>query len=183
VKLLGTVCSALVIFFAAVAAAAAAPGPGGNLDIEPGATVEDNNTHLFYNFGLRAVENGSAAGLGDVVYEIVGPSLSACSVHGSSASVDFTNVGNEGGVSPSAECGRAFGQSVAVDDCRARIQAHSFEHSDHPLINFLGPVTVDIDFRKKSSTTGDLDVTVHTAAGKIMIKGKLNGAITMSTCP
>ncbi len=162
----------------------AAPGPGGNLDIEPGASFEDNNTHFFYNFGLRAVESGAApGGLGDVVLEVVGPGISICTVHGSSAFVDFTDVGNEGGVTPSAQCGRAFGQSVKVDDCRATIQAHGFGHSDHPLINYLGSVTIDVDFRKRSGTTGDLDVTVHTVAGKIMLKGKVSGTITMSTCP
>lgn len=161
----------------------AAPGPGGDLDIEPGATFEDNNTHLFYNFGLRATESAAAAGLGDVVLEVIGPGASACTVHGSSAQVDWTNFGNEGGVSPGFECGRAYGESVRIDDCRATIQAHGFSHSDHPLINYLGSTTLDIDFRKKSASTGDIDITIHTVAGKIMLKGKIAGPIIMSTCP
>jgi hypothetical protein len=161
----------------------AAPGPGGDLDIEPGATFEDNNTHLFYNFGLRATESAAAAGLGDAVMEVIGPGASACTVHGSSAQVDWTDVGNEGGVAPGFECGRSYGESVKIDDCRATIQAHGFSHSDHPLINYLGPTTLDIDFRKKSANSGDIDITIHTAAGKIMLKGKISGPILMSTCP
>lgn len=178
-------CAAVVtvLTLSAVPAAIGAPGPGGDLDIEPGATFEDNNTHLFYNFGLRAVESGAVAGLGDAVMEVSGPGVSACTVHGSSAQVDWSNFGNEGGVQPSYECGRSYGESVKIDDCKATIQAHGFSHSDHPLINYLGSTTLDIDFRKKTATTGDIDITIHTVAGKIMLKGKVSGPIIMSTCP
>jgi hypothetical protein len=72
---------------------------------------------------------------------------------------------------------------VKVDDCRAIIQAHGFSHSDHPLLNYLGSTTLELDFRKKSATTGDVDITINTVAGKIMLKGKVTGPIIMGTCP
>jgi len=165
-------------------ALAAPPTPGGDIDIEPGATFIDNGQSNFtYNFGLRAVESGSAAGLGDAVLEVTGPGVSICTIHGSSAQVDWTDFGNEGGVSPGFQCGRAYGESVSIDGCKAVIQAHGFGHSDNPLVNYFGTTTIDVTFQKKSASGGDIDVTLYTTSGKIQLKGKAVGPVTMSTCP
>jgi len=162
----------------------AAPTPGGDIDIEPGASFVDNGHPNFtYNFGLRAVESGSAAGLGDAVLEVTGPGVSMCTIHGSSAQVDWADFGNEGGASPSFQCGRAYGESVSIDGCKAVIQAHGFGHSDNPLVNYFGTTTIEVTFQKKSATGGDIEVTLYTTTGKIQLKGKATGAVAMSTCP
>lgn len=178
----------LVLALSAVAniplAAAAPPTPGGDIDIEPGASFVDNGHPSFtYNFGLRAVESGSAAGLGDAVLEVTGPGISMCTIHGSGAQVDWTDFGNEGGSSPGFQCGRAYGESVSIDGCKAVIQAHGFGHSDNPLVNYFGTTTIEVTFQKKTSTSGDIEVTLYTTSGKIQLKGKATGPVTMSTCP
>lgn len=161
---------------------AAAPSTaGGVLEVGPGATVIDANTGFTYTFGLRANEN--QAGNGDVVLGLQGPALSLCTVHGSGAFVDFTDVGNEAGETPTYQCGRAFGQSVAVDGCVARIEAHGYSHSDNPLLNYLGTMTVDARFQKTGPTTGTLDVTVWTPKAKVEVHGKATGPVVMSSCP
>jgi hypothetical protein len=105
-------------------------------------------------------------GLGDVALGLQGAALSLCTVHGSGAFVDFTNVGNEAGETPVYQCGRAFGQSVTVDGCVATIVAHGYVHADHPHDSYLGTMTVDVSFQKTGPATGNLDVTVWGAQGQ-----------------
>jgi hypothetical protein len=97
--------------------------------------------------------------------------------------VDFTDVGNETGETPSYQCGRAFGQTVTLEGCVATIRAHGFQHSDDPLAEYLGTATVDIRFQKTGPATGTLDVVDSTPAGKIEVRGAVSGTIAMSTCP
>lgn len=163
----------------------ASSSPGGSVAVGPGATVVDKNTGFAFTFGLRADEDTGNAGSGSAVLGLEGPAVSLCTVHGPGASVDFTNVGDEAGNSPYPEiqCGRAFGQTVAVDGCVATFRAHGFMHSDYPLVEFLDGVTIEARFQKTGATTGNLDVTVPTAGGKVEVHGKVTGPIVMTTCP
>ena len=151
------------------------------MSVDPGATLTDARTGNTYEFGLRAVSPG--AGGGDVVLGLQGPSLSVCTVHGSGADVDFTDVGNETGVTPSFECGRAYGMTVMFQACTVTTKDHGFQHSDYPLTEYLGPTTTDIKFQKTGPSAGTLDVVDWTPAGKIEVKGPVSGTIAMSTCP
>jgi hypothetical protein len=157
------------------------PSPAGSLAVDPGATLVDTHSDFTYTFGLRADTGGG--GGGDFVLGLEGPGLSTCTVHGSGASVDFTDVGNEVGDTPSIQCGRAFGQSVAFKGCVATLRAHGYQHSDHPLAEYLGPTTIDVRFQKTGPDTGTLEVVDLTPAGKIAVQGTVSGTISMSTCP
>jgi hypothetical protein len=163
-------------------AAAAQYDPGGDsVSVGPEATVVDRNTGFTYTFGLRADE-GSGGG-GDVALGLQGPALSLCTVRGSGAFVDFTNVGDEAGETPVFQCGRAFGQTVSLDGCVATIVAHGYVHADHPYAPYLGTMTVDVRFQKTGAATGNLDVTVWAPKGKLEVHGKATGPIVMTTCP
>ena len=170
--------TALVI--TSLGAAAGTPTPG-SVSVDPGAPLTDARTGNTYTFGLRAIAPG--AGGGDVVLGLEGPALSVCTVHGDGASVDFTDVGYEGGNSPSFECGRAYGMTVRFQGCSVTIRDHGFQHSDDPFAEYLGPTTTDIKFQKTGPSSGTLDVVDWNPTGKLEVKGAVSGTIAMSTCP
>jgi hypothetical protein len=82
------------------------------------------------------------------------------------------------------QCGRAYGEQVTIDNCKATIQAHAYQHSDHPLPSYLGPVGLEITLEKTGSKW-TLTVVPSTPVNttKFTIKGPVTGTIAMSSCP
>ncbi|NND75569.1 MAG: hypothetical protein HKN44_11245 [Ilumatobacter sp.] len=115
-------------------------------------------------------------GVGNTFFYLAGPT----------AGCDLSGPGTEPGTAILAEavCGGASHQSVVIDGCDAELQFHGAVHSDHPKLNYLGSVTVDVDLRAKSATKVDLDITFHTPGGKIpvSVKGFAPDVIEMETC-
>jgi hypothetical protein len=158
--------------------------PGGALAAF--GAVTDNNSGTTYNFGLRANEDAVQAGVGSVVLGLGGPALSLCTAHSTAPlAVDFTTTPETGSFPyQNVQCGRAFGQTVAIDGCVATIKAHGFVHSDDPNSNILDGMTVAVRFQKTGTSSANFDATISTVAKKIDVHGKATtgGPILMPTC-
>lgn len=183
---LGVVIAAgAMIFFASVGSADPST-PGGTLVWMP-ATVTDKSTGTTYTFRLRANEDTTTAGRGSVAMDLGGPALSLCTVHVTGPlTVDFSTAPETGSFPyQNVQCGRAGGQSVAIDGCLATIQAHGFVHSDDPNSNVLDGMTIAVRFQKTGPSSANVDATIATVAKKVDVHGKAtSGApILMPTCP
>jgi hypothetical protein len=160
--------------------------PGGALFWGP-VTVTDNSSGTVYNFAIRANEDDFVAGKGSVAMELGGPSLSLCTVHVTGPLfVDFS-TNPETGSFPyqNVQCGRAFGQTVAIDGCVATIKAHAFVHSDDPNVNVLDGMILSVRLQKTGASTANFDATISTVGRKIEVHGKATAPspIGMPTCP
>jgi len=149
------------------------PGDSGHDHSAASAGVEP------FSFGLKArrTDNSLLMGLG-------GNALSECSVHGPSATVDFTTeVGNN--PMPDIQCGRAFGMTVDLHGCRATLEFHGFMHSDRPTRIYLGMMTADITFEKTGANTGKMTLTLFTPKAPLVLRGTVSTPtpIIMTTCP
>jgi hypothetical protein len=178
------VAAGATIFLASIGSADPST-PGGALAAF--ATVTDGNSGTTYSFGLRANEDATTAGKGSVVLGLGGPALSLCTVHVTGPlTVDFSTTPETGSFPyQNVQCGRAFGQAVAIDGCLATIQAHGFVHSDDPNSNVLDGMTVAVRFQKTGPASANFDATISTVAKKVDVHGKATsgGPIFMPTCP
>jgi hypothetical protein len=62
-------------------------------------------------------------------------------------------------------------------------QAHGYVRSDAPGVNYLGPTTLTITFKKTGATAGALTVQAWTPLGTAQVSGKTTGPVSLSTCP
>jgi len=157
--------------------------PGGFLSLQSAPFI-DSATGQEYSLTVIAGESEENAGVGNVTLQLLGPSLSACSVHG--AGVDIgpeLEDGNYAGNLPLTEtqCGTAFGMAVSIDGCTAKTEMHGFSHSDYPLFTYLGSTTIELTLRK-SGADGKVNLKVYTPKGPIKLDGKVSGPFTMNTC-
>lgn len=167
----------------ALPAASTPSEPGGFLEFGPTTFVDDEGRTL--EVALRVQEFNGDAGRGAVVLilnTLAGRRISLCSTHGPIAQLDFaTEVGNfplQG-----IQCGRAGGQIVAVDECLARAEAHGFAHVDAPEAPILGTVSLEIRFATDGDLAGgDLEIRVHSERGMLIVRGRIDAPIMMSTC-
>lgn len=123
---------------------------------------------------------GGGGSVNAVFWGQLGIPVSGCSYHAPTVPHNIDN--DNSGVDPlTAECGRAWGQTVSVDGCIVKTSFHGYTHSDHPRINYAGPVTVDITIHKTNSKTG-VDLTVNTPKGPIQVSGTFDGTVDISSC-
>jgi hypothetical protein len=136
----------------AIAAPSATAGSGAQLAIgkfDAPIAVKDTASGKTYNLFIEARE-GTSAGNGDTTLLISDSPANLCSVHGPSpeslagTAFDYGS-GNE---DYAFECGTSFGETVAINGCKATIQTHGFVHQDNPLSNFLGMTTIDVALTK-----------------------------------
>jgi hypothetical protein len=152
---------------------AEAPGtPGGNLSVE-GEFVDVNSGNT-YELTFRASEDSSTAGVGDAFLYLKGPALTACDVHAPAAEPNITPL-------RSVQCGGSYGMSVAVDGCLARVTLHGYVHSDHPFITYVGLTCFDLVVEKQASCC-DIEITIYTPKGPIVLTGTVAGDVSMDTC-
>jgi hypothetical protein len=159
--------------------------PGGFLSVRDG-TLRDPATGQEYTFDLIARESEDSVGSGQVTLLINGPGISLCSAHGPGAEIDFSPGGEDfSGNNPLQEiqCGTAYGMTVSVDACAANVELHGYSHSDHPFISYMGPMTLDLAFRKSARpNSGTVMLKLYTVKGQIKLNGNLTAPIEMDTC-
>lgn len=161
--------------------------PGGSISVRD-ATLTDTRTGNIYDFDLVAEEVG--AGVGYATLWVRGPALSLCSAHGPHAEVNFgAPCDGDGGFCGNPplegiECGTAWEMAVAINECVAKIELHGYVHSDYPLVTYMGMMTLDLSLLKGRGP-GDalVEVAVHTPKEDINLRGVLDGAVEMDTCP
>ena len=175
--------------------AASAPAPSSLVLIKtPGGFLEALNGTLIaaqtgasYDVSLVAREADTGIGVGNVTLLVNGPSISVCSAHGPTASIDFSPGGEDfSGNNPlvDIQCGTAYGMTVHVDGCTAKVSLHGFGHSDTPYFPYMGPATVDLTFKQLAplSTNAQVVMNLFTPKGPIMLKGVMSAPIQMDTC-
>lgn len=133
----------------------------------------DAATGKTYKLFFEARE-GSDAGSGDTTLLISDSPANLCSVHGPSPEALAGTAFDYGsGTDDYAfECGTAYGESVAINGCKATMQAHGFVHQDHPLSNFLGNTTIDVAVTK-SNAAYKVSIKYWTPKGLRKIGGTL----------
>lgn len=164
--------------------------PGGFLAIWKGFFVDDA-TGFEYGLTLVAREADDEAGRGKATFQLNGPGIQLCSAHG--AGVDLgIYPGSEdfSGNNPllDLQCGTAYGQAVSIDGCTAKVELHGYSHSDYPLVTYMGPLTVDLTFRKSpvQTNSGQISLKLFTIKNPINLSGNLidqyPGPTEMDTC-
>ncbi|MFO1133031.1 MAG: hypothetical protein U1E16_13590 [Hyphomicrobiales bacterium] len=160
----------------AFGAPSAQAGSGAQLAIgkfDAPVAVKDTATGRTYNLFIEARE-GESAGNGDTTLLVSDSPANLCSVHGPSpeslagTAFDYGS-GNE---DYAFECGTSYGETVAINGCKAVIQAHGFVHQDNPLSNYLGMTTIDVALTK-SAGVYKIIIKYWTPAGVRKIAGPL----------
>jgi hypothetical protein len=168
---------AIVIGVLGVSSAGTDPGPDDVL-VGPNATLTLESGEAF-SFGLKArlLDHSMLMGLN-------GAGISSCSIHGPSAQIDFVT---EDGNFPlqGMQCGRSFGNDVALQGCTVDLEFHGFVHSDRPTRIYFGPMTEIVEFQKTGTTTGQMHIRILTANLPIVLQGSVQTTdpIVMSSCP
>jgi len=139
------------------------------------ASFTDHESGHTYSFFLEALEN--ADNVGNTTFGLLGPSESACTLHGGQPQLFPSSTPlNYGGSAPYSQpgCGTAYAQNISIHGCVLNIQAHGFIHSDAPNIAYLGSSTIEVRYQKtKSSAQDEIQVTLNTAKGDIKLSGKV----------
>lgn len=141
-------------------------------------------------------EEGS---IGQVTVSLEGRGLALCSARGPGAFVDantepsepgevaFEDFGGEGPLGDYS-CGTAYGMAVDINSCKADLQFHGYLHSDYPSLTFMGPVTANVDIKKRgewdpeASPKTFAQVEIFTPAETIHLNGPVFGDVFMSDC-
>lgn len=159
--------------------------PGGYLSLESG-TFTDSRTGKEFGLTLLAGEGENMAGAGNFTVQVLGEGFSICSTHGGGVDIGpQAEDGNYYGNFPLTEiqCGTSFGMAVSIDECTAKTELHGYSHSDYPFTIYSGPNTVELTFRKTSSTTGLINIKAYTPKGPIKLSGNVSSSsITLDTC-
>ncbi|MGH2725106.1 MAG: hypothetical protein ACRDI0_12785 [Actinomycetota bacterium] len=165
-----TVVAAAVVLVAG--AGSGAGRPGATLQAK-GKLVSADKT-VIGTFTLMA-EESEEPGRGDMAFHLEGRNISACDAHGPGATPGSTPLAE-------VECFGTGNVSVAIDGCTAVLETHGIVHADHPHTVFLGPVTLDLEFERHTSSRGQLRIDIHTPKDAIVLQGATAGPIAMSTC-
>ena len=157
-----------------IAAAGVPASPGGNLSVES-PFVDDASGRGPFEVIFTASEKTNSVGKGDAFLYLKGPGLTACDVHGPAAEPNLVPL-------PAVVCGGSHGMSVAIDGCRAKVALHGYVHSDHPHITFIGLTCIDLVVEKLDRSY-EIEITIYTPKGPIVLSGTLTGSVAMDTCP
>lgn len=175
--LLGALITVLLAALLGSIGAAADPGSD-DLVVGPNATLTLESGEQI-GFGLKARLSDRSLLMG-----LNGPAISACSIHGPGAQVDFNT---ESGNFPLQEmqCGRAFGMDIALTECGVQLEYHGFVHSDRSTRIYFGPMTADVDFQKTGANTGEMHLAIFTPKARILFDGQVQSPtpIVMTSCP
>jgi hypothetical protein len=147
---------------------------GGSLTAN-GITVTDQSSGQTYNVQLQAMENGASC-QGQMVFQLYGPSINACDVHGPSMDPGTTPL-------TSVQCGGSFGVTVMIHGCQADVETHGLVHADNPWTVYLGPMTLDVSFKyNPQQASGKLTIAIYTPKTVLSISGPTSGPVAMPTC-
>jgi hypothetical protein len=159
---------------AATASAASCPSHSGGSLTANGITVTDPSSGQTYNVQLTATEYGTSC-TGETFFQLNGPAISACDVHGPGMSPGETPLA-------SVQCGGSFGILVTIDGCQASIETHGLVHADAPTV-YLGSMTLDVSFKyNPQQATGRIAIAIYTPKTVLRISGATTGAVTMPSC-
>lgn len=158
-------------------------GSPGGFFVIPATTFIDSATGEEYSIIAVVGESEEMAGVGNVTLQL-GGTASICSVHGGGADIGSElEDGNYAGNFPLTEvqCGTAYGMAVSIEGCTVKTEMHGFSHSDYPLTTYLGPTTIDFNF-KKTAEGGKVEIKIYTPKEPIKLSGIVNGPVTLDTC-